>query len=291
MVNVIIPIIQNAKGYKKIITDISFGDDVEIYIGIISSQLANLKIDYKDNIHIIEYQDSSKREEIINAIQKFIQSGELIIMRKPITFNEFKSFLNKGTDIVVCKTNYSPIKRFFFYIWQKILRLCLGVKLYEGDTSVIYFGEDLSSVLLQGNNLSYSSRVNRWKGTEQGSVIIEGNPVKTEVDNKEIIKYVIFSLVSLIIGATVTTLVSIFAHVSIIIGLFLFCLDAICLAISLLLVVVIIFNIIVGKRKFGSALEVNYIYGFEDSFKQDEEGSYEDDDNWDIIEEDEDEEN
>ena len=44
MVNVIIPIIQNAKGYKKIITDISFGDDVEIYIGIISSQLANLKI-------------------------------------------------------------------------------------------------------------------------------------------------------------------------------------------------------------------------------------------------------
>lgn len=287
MINILIPITQNAKGYKKIIADLSSNEEAEIFIGVISSQKNALQYPNRDNIHVIEYDNSAKREEIINSMQKYIQVGELFIMRKPITYNEFKDFLKNDMDIVVCKTNLSPIKKFFFMIWQKILRLCLGVRLYDGDTSAIYFGEDLAAVLAQSNNLSYSSRVDRWRGVDQGSVIVEGEPVKTEVDKKENIKYLLFGLLALILGAAVTTVVAIFARVNVIIGLFLFCLDAICLAVFLLLLVVIIFNTVVGKKKFSSALELSYIAGFEDiQIAEDDETN-----DFELEEDDEDEEN
>ena len=287
MINILIPITQNAKGYKKIIADLSSNEEAEIFIGVISSQKNALQYPNRDNIHVIEYDNSAKREEIINSMQKYIQVGELFIIRKPITYNEFKDFLKNDRDIVVCKTNLSPIKKFFFMIWQKILRLCLGVRLYDGDTSAIYFGEDLAAVLAQSNNLSYSSRVDRWRGVDQGSVIVEGEPVKTEVDKKENIKYLLFGLLALILGAAVTTVVAIFARVNVIIGLFLFCLDAICLAVFLLLLVVIIFNTVVGKKKFSSALELSYIAGFEDiQITEDDETN-----DFELEEDDEDEEN
>lgn len=287
MINILIPITQNAKGYKKIIADLSSNEEAEIFIGVISSQKNALQYPNRDNIHVIEYDNSAKREEIINSMQKYIQVGELFIIRKPITYNEFKDFLKNDRDIVVCKTNLSPIKKFFFMIWQKILRLCLGVRLYDGDTSAIYFGEDLAAVLAQSNNLSYSSRVDRWRGVDQGSVIVEGEPVKTEVDKKENIKYLLFGLLTLILGAAVTTVVAIFARVNVIIGLFLFCLDAICLAVFLLLLVVIIFNTVVGKKKFSSALELSYIAGFEDiQIAEDDETN-----DFELEEDDEDEEN
>lgn len=287
MINILIPITQNAKGYKKIIADLSSNEEAEIFIGVISSQKNALQYPNRDNIHVIEYDNSAKREEIINSMQKYIQVGELFIIRKPITYNEFKDFLKNDRDIVVCKTNLSPIKKFFFMIWQKILRLCLGVRLYDGDTSAIYFGEDLAAVLAQSNNLSYSSRVDRWRGVDQGSVIVEGEPVKTEVDKKENIKYLLFGLLALILGAAVTTVVAIFAKVNVIIGLFLFCLDAICLAVFLLLLVVIIFNTVVGKKKFSSALELSYIAGFEDiQIAEDDETN-----DFELEEDDEDEEN
>ena len=287
MINILIPITQNAKGYKKIIADLSSNEEAEIFIGVISSQKNALQYPNRDNIHVIEYDNSAKREEIINSMQKYIQVGELFIMRKPITYNEFKDFLKNDRDIVVCKTNLSPIKKFFFMIWQKILRLCLGVRLYDGDTSAIYFGEDLAAVLAQSNNLSCSSRVDRWRGVDQGSVIVEGEPVKTEVDKKENIKYLLFGLLALILGAAVTTVVAIFAKVNVIIGLFLFCLDAICLAVFLLLLVVIIFNTVVGKKKFSSAIELSYIAGFEDiQIAEDDETN-----DFELEEDDEDEEN
>ena len=286
MINILIPITQNAKGYKKIIADLSSIEEGEIFIGVTTSQKDALQYPNRENIHVIEYDNSAKREEIINSLQKYIQVGSLFIMRKPITYNESKDFLKKEEDIVVCKTNYSPIKKFFFIIWQKILRLCLGVRLYDGDTSAIYFGEDLATVLAQSNNLSYSSRVDRWRGVEQSSVIVEGEPVKTEVDKKENIKYLLYGLLTLMLGVAVTTVVAIFAKVSVIIGLFLFCLDAICFAVFLLLIVVIIFNTVVGKKKFSSALELSYIFGFE------EEEIIEDDEmqDFELEEDDEDEE-
>ena len=257
MVNVIIPITNNAKRYKKILSSLSRANNVVVLVGVVSNQINELNFLDSENIYIIEFQDGSKMEEIINGLQKYISVGSIMIMRKPISENEFNSFVNNNKDVVTCRRNLSSFKAILFNFWQKILKTFLGVRLYEGDTSVIYFAEDIASVILSSSNLSYNSRVDRWRGVEQGTVIVEGEGVKTETDKKANIRNLIISLIAIAVAVSVTTVVSIFARVNLIVGLLLFCLDFIALAIVLILLVITLFNNIVGKKQFGYALEIS----------------------------------
>lgn len=257
MVNVIIPITNNAKRYKKILSSLSRANNVVVLVGVVSNQINELNFLDSENIYIIEFQDSSKMEEIINGLQKYISVGSIMIMRKPISENEFNSFVNNNKDVVTCRRNLSSFKAILFNFWQKILKTFLGVRLYEGDASVIYFAEDIASVILSSSNLSYNSRVDRWRGIEQGTVVVEGESVKTETDKKANIRNLIISLIAIAVAVSVTTVVSIFARVNLIVGLLLFCLDFIALAIVLILLVITIFNNIVGKKQFGYALEIS----------------------------------
>lgn len=256
MINVIVPIVHNAKSYKKVLSSLVNVDNVNVLIGVVSSQMSVLQTLEGDNIYYVEFKDGSNREAIINSLQKYIGDGALLIMRKPILPNELSEFLNTDKDVVVCKRNMSTVKNLFFQLWQKILRLCLGVRLYDGDTSVIYLGEDIATVISGTRNLSYSTRVDRWKGLVHGSVIVQGEPVKTDKDIKLNIKYALIALLAIIIGVVVTVVVSLYARVNIIVGLLLFCLDVICLATALILLVMIIFNNTVGKKNFGYAEEI-----------------------------------
>lgn len=257
MVNAIIPITNNAKRYKKILSSLSRANNVVVLVGVVSNQINELNFLDSENIYIIEFQDGSKMEEIINGLQKYISVGSIMIMRKPISENEFNSFVNNNKDVVTCRRNLSSFKAILFNFWQKILKTFLGVRLYEGDASVIYFAEDIASVILSSSNLSYNSRVDRWRGIEQGTVVVEGESVKTETDKKANIRNLIISLIAIAVAVSVTTVVSIFARVNLIVGLLLFCLDFIALAIVLILLVITIFNNIVGKKQFGYALEIS----------------------------------
>lgn len=257
MVNVIIPITNNAKRYKKILSSLSRANNVVVLVGVVSNQINELNFLDSENIYIIEFQDGSKMEEIINGLQKYISVGSIMIMRKPISENEFNSFVNNNKDVVTCRRNLSSFKAILFNFWQKILKTFLGVRLYEGDASVIYFAEDIASVILSSSNLSYNSRVDRWRGIEQGTVVVEGESVKTETDKKANIRNLIISLIAIAVAVSVTTVVSIFARVNLIVGLLLFCLDFIALAIVLILLVITIFNNIVGKKQFGYALDIS----------------------------------
>lgn len=257
MVNVVVPITNNAKRYKKILSSLSRTNDIVVFVGVVSNQINELNFLDSENIYIIEFQDGSKMEEIINGLQKYISVGSIMIMRKPISENEFNSFVNNNKDVVTCRRNLSSFKAILFNFWQKILKTFLGVRLYEGDASVIYFAEDIASVILSSSNLSYNSRVDRWRGIEQGTVVVEGESVKTETDKKANIRNLIISLIAIAVAVSVTTVVSIFARVNLIVGLLLFCLDFIALAIVLILLVITIFNNIVGKKQFGYALEIS----------------------------------
>ncbi len=256
MINVVVPIVHNAKSYKKVLSSLVNVDNINVLIGVVSSQMSVLQTLEGDNIYYVEFKDGSNREAIINSLQKYIGDGALLIMRKPILPNELSEFLNTDKDVVVCKRNMSTVKNLFLQLWQKILRLCLGVRLYEGDTSVIYLGEDIATVISGTRNLSYSTRVDRWRGLVHGSVIVQGEPVKTDKDIKLNIKYALIALLAIIIGVVVTVVVSLYARVNIIVGLLLFCLDVICLATALILLVMIIFNNTVGKKNFGYAEEI-----------------------------------
>ncbi len=256
MLNVVVPIVNNSKRYVKLLTSLSNVNGVNVFVGYVTSQKNDLLSVEGNNFNFIEFKDGSHREEIINSLQKYLGEGAILILRKPITVNEFNSFANTKRDIVTCRRTLTKIQSFFMGLWQKILKLCLGVKLYDGDTSAIYFGDDISSVVLNSSNLSYNSRVNRWKGVDQDTTVVEGDKVKADKDTKTNINSMIISLIALLIGVVVTTIVSIYATVNIIVGLLLFCLDVICLSVILIFAIMTIFNNIVGKKQYGYAVEV-----------------------------------
>lgn len=256
MLNVVVPIVNNSKRYVKLLTSLSNVNGVNVFVGYVTSQKNDLLSVEGNNFNFIEFKDGSHREEIINSLQKYLGEGAILILRKPITMNEFNSFANTKRDIVTCRRTLTKIQSFFMGLWQKILKLCLGVKLYDGDTSAIYFGDDISSVVLNSSNLSYNSRVNRWKGVDQDTIVVEGDKVKADKDTKTNINSMIISFIALLIGVVVTTIVSIYATVNIIVGLLLFCLDVICLSVILIFAIMTIFNNIVGKKQYGYAVEV-----------------------------------
>ena len=277
MLNVLIPIVSNVKAYQKLLSALNSADNLNVLVGITSSLKSQLT-SIGENVYVIEYEDGSSRESIINGLQKYLEEGAVMILRKPITIEEFNNFIRTKKDVVVCKKNEGKVKQFITFIWQKLLKLFLGIKLYEGDTSVILFGEDVSSIFSSINDLSFSSRVDRWKGLEQGVVEVKGSAVKTEIDKMAVIKYMIIALISLLISVVVTTCVSLFVPMSIIIGLLLLCLDIISLTIICIMVVLILFNFSVGKKHFQNAIEISdeeeqeiISYG-EEEFNNDENG-------------------
>ena len=187
MLNVLIPIVSNVKAYQKLLSALNSADNLNVLVGIKSSLKSQLT-SIGENVYVIEYEDGSSRESIINGLQKYLEEGAVMILRKPITIEEFNNFIRTKKDVVVCKKNEGKVKQFITFIWQKLLKLFLGIKLYEGDTSVILFGEDVSSIFSSINDLSFSSRVDRWKGLEQGVVEVKGSAVKTEIDKMAVIK-------------------------------------------------------------------------------------------------------
>lgn len=258
MVNVIIPISKNPQDFVKILDRLGNLESVFVHVGICDSEYDALvnQIGQSDNVYVHAFADGADREEMINSLQSLIGNGPLMIMRKPITMEEFNRFISQNKDVVTCERGFGKFKAFMFMIWQKILKLFLGVKLYDGDPSVIYFSPEISAVISQSGNLSYSSRVDRWRGIAQSTVETKSPPVKTVVNKKNNINFIIFAVVSLLVASTVTTVVCLFAKMSIIIGLLIACVDIIAFAIALIMVIMIAFNSVVGKKHFDRAFEI-----------------------------------
>lgn len=248
MINVLIPITDNAEKYNKLLANLSNEENIRVFVGVVKSQSHFISVGESENILFFEYMDNSKREEILNSLALNLQEGEVMVIRKPITFEEFNKFYVSKSDIAVCKNNYGKVSGFFHKLWQNILKLCLGVKLYEGDTSVIKFGEDIGAVLSQTHDFSYATRVDRWKGLKSESIDVKGERTAIDIDKQSILRCSISMALALICAITVTLCVSLLTKVGIIGGMLLFCLDVICLAIVLVMIIMICFNCCIGKK-------------------------------------------
>lgn len=257
MINVIIPITDNKMNFNNIISKLKNSEDVNVYIGACESVYNEIEFLVEDceNIEIIKFQQQSKREEIVNSLQRYVGLGSTIIMRKPITFEEFNQFANCKKDVATCDRNLSKFKNYIFIVWQKILKFLLGIRQYEGDTSVVFLSEDISAVVTESGNLSYASRVNRWRGIEESTIKVKSQPLKNELDKVSLLKNLAIAFSALLMAVIVTTCVCVFTNVTIIIGLLLICLDIICFAIIVLTIVMAILNSIVGAKYVQNAIE------------------------------------
>lgn len=266
MVNVIIPIVDKKYKYNEILSNLANLSEVEVFIGV-KEELYNTIIEEVDgvkNFHVTMFNNYSTREGIINALHVHVGLGATLIMRRPIKISEFEKFVASHKDVVTCRRTLNKFQSFIFSIWQRMLKFFLGLKQYDGDTSVIFLGQDISSVISESGNLSFSTRANRWRGIEQETVLVSGEPIKQDIDKKSLIAYLAIIFSALAVGVVVTVCLCVFCNISIVIGLLIVCLDLICLAIIVMTIVITIFNKIVGKKNVEEAAQENVKYEFEE---------------------------
>ena len=253
MVSILMPIVDNPRAFLESIRLVSATN--KVVVGVTKSLAKDfLNLPY---VSVNVFKDGSDREEILNALQAEIEEGSsVLIARKPFTKEEFDKFTRSGAQIAVCEKKRNAFSNMLFKIWSFLIKHIFGVKLFEGDTSLIYFNEDLSSVLHMVKNLSYCTRVDRWKGTTQEMISTASPPIKVGKNAKDLL-FLLFAFLTLAIGVVVTAVVAVYTNVSVLIGLILACLDLLCLAVSLMLVFAFVFNVEVGRKNISSVEELS----------------------------------
>ena len=255
--NIVIPITDKYKDkYNDLLMKLEGAEGIKVYVGIEEKNSSYMNLfEESKNIFVSYYADNSNGESIINSLQRYAKSGSTIVLRKPITIEELSKFMSCKHNIATCEIQRTKVKGFIFNLWQTILKFCLGIREYQGDTSVVFLNEEISAVVRESGNLSFSTRANRWRGVEETTISVKGESVKKDVDKKILLKYSLFASISLLLAIIVTTLVCCFVNVSVIIGLLIICLDMICLAVSVLTTIMLVFNCRVGKKKIDEAEE------------------------------------
>ena len=76
----------------------------------------------------------------------------------------------------------------------------LGVKEYDGNTSVVYLDENISAVVAESGNLSFASRVNRWRGVEQKTIEVENSQIKYKANKNSNIKYSLITVLLVLLA-------------------------------------------------------------------------------------------
>ena len=285
MLNVLIPVTKKSEDFAELVRKISTFDDVAVFVGVEHDLIEKYTYLKSENVVIVEYENGCDKEMIINGLQLYVQTGSVMVMREPISVADFKKFLITDKDIVYCRTKRNRFMNFIITLWIKILRFLIGVTIYRGNTAVVYFDENLVPVILSTQNLSFASRADRWRGVEKSSLDISCKYEKYPVDKKVLLTNIIIILTSLIVGITVPILVCMFTKVSIIGGLLLFCLDALCLSAIVLCLVIILFSLKVGVKNPKHAVELNVYSDFQENYDEEEEIYYNEEDEGDYDEE------
>lgn len=256
MIDVLIPIVKDPDTFLRSMEELKERKDVRFIVGITSSVAKSANFDLP-NMIIKIYRDGSKREEIINALQSSLQGDKTFIARKPFTKEEFEKFTSSKADIVICqKHKQNAFSQFFVRLWTLMIKYIFGVKFFAGDTSLIYFNSELGEVLTRVTDLSYSTRVDRWKGIKQEIIPSTSAPAKIDRDTKRNLLLLLYAFIALAVAVTVTTVVAIFTKVNVVTALFLVCLDCISLSVAFLLLMSFLFNQKIGKKRYLKALEV-----------------------------------
>lgn len=257
MINVIVPITNNGEKYIESLSQLSLRSDVNLVVGITESLHKTINLDFP-NVKLKVFDDKSKKEEILNSLQYLLEEGKTLICRRPFSMKEYKEFTQTNASIVFGKEKKeNKIKTLFHMFGQEFMQLVLGVKPFGGDFSLICFDEDMTSVLRQAENFSYSTRVDRWKGVTKQAIEVENyEKVKVENNKKNILTLLFLALGAIVLGSLVTTLVAVFAKVTIIIGLLLACLDIICVVTAFFCFFSLYFNSKIGQKHFTYAREI-----------------------------------
>ena len=254
MNNIIIPVVD--KEMLEFAENMKKRKDDFVIIGATVSLEKELKKTKKANVVTKIFEDGSKKEEIINSLKEEIEEGKVIVCRKPLSDEEIDKFFASEEDVIICKETRSKFHNFFFKLWQIFMQMLFGFEFFDGDVSVVCFNERLYPVLKNIDNLSYSSRVNKWKKVKVGTVEVSSKPVKKEY-NKVKANVNFYSWIFLFLATVASAFVYFyFVRGTFLTGFLYVC--AIFIAQVMLLISIAIFymNLRCGQRVFEKAKQV-----------------------------------
>lgn len=255
MINVVIPIIDNLEEYQKSIDNIALRENLNLILGV-SEEFID-KINKPNGAVLRIFRKGSKKEEIINSLKSSIVPGRLLVCRRPFTKKEFDNFVNCNAEISYIEKR--PKNSLLAWLKTKLgmfIKLMFGVKYFDGDISLIGFDENLCEVLQNVSSLSYSTRVDRYKGVEQQTFKGELGQVKLDLNKMANIRLLIYAILILVIPIVITVLVAVFTKVTFVIGMILFCIDVLGVAGLVILLCSAYLNLCTGSRYFSDAVEL-----------------------------------
>lgn len=188
MINLIFPLVKIEKETLNFIEKTKKRKDVNLFIGVTNSLKSKIKTSQNlKNVKVFVFEDNSKKEEIINSLKDYVKKGKILFLRKPISQKELDGFVSSKTDITYLKRkSQGKFKDFFHNLSNKIIKWLFGFSPYEGDPSAIMFGEEPAEILQEASNVSYATRVNRWKGYSFSTIETDDLPEKMEYNKKSV---------------------------------------------------------------------------------------------------------
>ncbi len=180
MINVLVPIVDNELAYQQMLDELSKQKDVKIYCGVRES--LKDKINFPKGVDVKTFNSKSKKEEILNSLSTdSMQEGGVMVLRRPISLEEFESLKASDADIVRLQKHRSKFAEFWTNLWKKIIRAIFAFFYFE-DISAIYFKENMFKLVKNLNNLSYITRIDRFIGYKQETIESSVKPPKKDYD-------------------------------------------------------------------------------------------------------------
>ncbi|MBP3619786.1 MAG: hypothetical protein J6J24_03900 [Clostridia bacterium] len=258
MINIIVPITDNVEEFCQFISNITERNEkgIKFYVGISKKLFANFNIKAK-NIETIVFSDKSNVEQIINSLHSCkLKKGKLLVVRRPLTDEEFDKLTTSEKDIAVLKKKRRSFATKLRHFIQSIIKRFFSFTYFD-DISAICYKENLFDLLSVCSNLSTATRINRYVGLEIEEINVETKPVKKIYNKtKNIFNFLLgtFILLGSIAGVVC---ISIFCKINVLISLMFILWIFVALCIWLGCLLNFARTIAVGKLHWGKAEKVS----------------------------------
>ncbi len=198
MINILVSIVENPQEFAKFV-ETKNKKGYKFFVGIKESLAKDFVVKSK-NVEIHKYKDSSKKEEIINALQSCkLSEGKIMILRRVPTEDEFLMLEKSEKDIVTLKARRGKFAEAWKRFMAKIIRKMFAFTYFE-DISAICYGRNMFRLLSVCQNLSMTSRINKYVGLKIEEIETTSQPVKKDFTKWKTV--LLFTLVTvLFVGA------------------------------------------------------------------------------------------
>lgn len=193
MINIIVPVVEDAENFAKFIGE-NKSKDAVFFVGITENMKKKFSVKGK-NIKVFVFKNKSKREEILNSLHSHIvDTGKILIVRRPLTKEEFHSLTTSTKDITTLKAGHNKFVMTIKRIMKILVRKFFAFSFFD-DISAICYGESMFQLLRVCPNLSMASRINKYVGLEMEEIETDEKQVKKDFNkSKSIIKLLLGTL-------------------------------------------------------------------------------------------------